>query len=209
MGWLDRINNAIVDYATRQQTASTQAAKAAPAASSSQDQMQQSLSAERSARTSVSSAPKLPLTHYKSSVGQDLTFVKETLRHKIAEYGLNPGIQLQLKKPPLGQVEVEGGMPENTRSAITRDLNQNQGFVDAMSRLSVGQPTLRYVDNVTKLSQAYGTGNTLFQSLVSRDNSANGLRDIAERFNNLRDSQAPGASASGNDAFQLNFNATA
>lgn len=207
MGWLDRINNAIVDYATRQQTASSRGAKAAPGAA--QEQGQQPPVSARSSRSFVPAAAKLPLKHYKSSVGQDLSFVRETLRHKIAEYGLNPGIQLQVQKSPLGRVEVDGRMPEDTRTAITRDLNQNQGFTDAMSRLSVGQPTLRYVDNIMKLSQAYGTDNTLFQSLVSRDNSANNLPDIAQRFNNLRNNQTPGEAGTGEESFRLRFNATA
>lgn len=211
MGLLDRINNAVADYVARQ----SQAGERRPGAVDKQETPQQSANEGNRVTLGDNPAktpqPRLPLGHYKSSVGQDLNFVRETLRHKIAEYGLNPALQLQVRKSPLGGVELSGGMPNELKDRISRELNHNKGFVDALSRLSVGQPTLEYVDNVMKLSQAYGAGNNLFQSVLSQDNQFNGLHDIAHRLNAMRNTVA-GQSINENfrsadsQGFKLSFN---
>jgi hypothetical protein len=43
-------------------------------------------------------ARKLAMTDYKQTVGQDLAFVRETLRHKLAEYQLNPAIRMDVSR---------------------------------------------------------------------------------------------------------------
>lgn len=128
----------------------------------------------------------IQLRQYKYSVAQDTAFVRETLRHKLAEYSLNPATRLAVQKNSAGLLEVQANMPDAARQAIEADLNQNQTFRDAFARLSVTKPTLEYVDNVMKLNKAYGTANPLFESLVSRESSANGLQDIAHRYEALK-----------------------
>jgi len=215
MGLLDRINSAVAEYAARRGAAGANGTSAATGADGKAKQTASQDDDVTLGNTVPKNAqPRLPLGSYKSSVGQDLTFVKETLRHKIAEYGLNPALQLQVKKSPLGQVELDGSMPADVRERINRELNQNRGFVDAFSRLSVGQPTLNYVDNVMKLSKAYGTANNLLQSVVSRDDNFNGLHDIAHRLDAMRNTlSSPSADGVGNAGrshnFQLQFNVRA
>ncbi len=215
MGLLDRINSAVAEYAARRGAAGANGPAATGQGGKSNQTASQNDDVSLGNTTHRSAQPRLPLDSYKSSVGQDMTFVKETLRHKIAEYGLNPALQLQVKKSPLGQVELEGSMPTDVRERINRELNQNQSFVDAFSRLSVDQPTLNYVDNVMKLSRAYGTGNNLLQSVVSSDNKFNGLHDIAHRLDALRGSLTSSQTSDSPNGlnqsriFQLQFNARA
>lgn len=214
MGLLDRINSAVADYVARQSQAGERVSGAVATPESAQQSANEGNQVTLGDSPGKSSQPKLPMGHYKSSVGQDLSFVRETLRHKIAEYGLNPALQLQVRKSPLGQVELSGGMPGELKDRIGRELNQNKGFVDALSRLSVRQPTLEYVDNVMKLSQAYGTGNNLLQSVLSQDNQFNGLHDIAHRLSTLRErlagqSTAESFPSADNQGFKLSFNTRA
>ncbi|MDX5388646.1 MAG: hypothetical protein LPK24_19185, partial [Marinobacter sp.] len=112
-------------------------------------------------------ARKLPLGQYKQTVAQDLSFVRETLRHKLAEYNLHPATALSVGKGENGNAVVEGKLPEELRERIEMDLNNNRGFREAFSRLSVSEPTLHFMDNALKLNQAYGVNNSLLDSLLS------------------------------------------
>jgi len=123
---------------------------------------------------------------YKSELGQDSTFVKETLRNKLAEYNLNPNIRLTASKDLFGNMEVKGAVLQGDLEKITTDLNKSQAFSDAFSRIQQQQPTLDYVDNVVKLSNTYGVSNALFNSIVSEDEAFNGLNDIAHRYQALK-----------------------
>lgn len=127
----------------------------------------------------------LALKEYKFSVAQDAAFVRETLRHKLAEYEMPAGTRMGISKDAIGHIEIDSRMPDEVRGRIEQDLNQSQAFKTAFDRLSVNQPTLDYVDTVMKLSQAYGTRNSLFDSLISRDGSFNGLQDIAHRYQSV------------------------
>ena len=138
------------------------------------------------ARPADAPRANLALKDYKFSVAQDVAFVRETLRHKLSEYDLPPGTRMGISKNTLGQIEIDAQMPGGTRNRIEQDLSQSQAFKGAFERLSVNQPTLDYVDNVMKLSQAYGIRNNVFDSLVSRDGSLNGLQDIAHRYQSVR-----------------------
>lgn len=128
----------------------------------------------------------LALKEYKYSVAQDVAFVRETLRHKLTEYEMPPGTRLGISKNGIGQIEIDARMPDEVRGRIEQDLSQSQAFKGAFDRLSVNQPTLDYVDNVMKLSQAYGIRNNVFDSLISRDGNFNGLQDIAHRYQSVR-----------------------
>lgn len=157
-------------------------------------------------------APKgnLAIKDYKYSVAQDVAFVRDTLRHKLAEYELSPGTRMGISKNTLGQIEIDARMPEETRNRIEQDLSQSQAFKGAFDRLSVNQPTLDYVDNVMKLSQAYGIRNNLFDSLISRDGSFNGLQDIAHRYQSMRQTLPADAMAAQDEKrYQISVNARA
>lgn len=160
----------------------------------------------------AASTPKtnLALKDYKYSVAQDAAFVKETLRHKLAEYGVPPGTRMGISKNGLGQIEIDARMADDVRNRIEQDLSQSQAFKGAFDRLSVNQPTLDYVDNVMKLSQAYGIRNNLFDSLISRDESFNGLQDIAHRYQSLRQSLPADVMAQQDEKrYQISVNARA
>lgn len=135
---------------------------------------------------------RVNLNQYKSSVGQDTTFVRETLRHKIAEYGLKASTKLTVTKADTGGITLSGHIPTTTQQQISNDLNQNRNFVDAVNRLSVNQPTLNYVDNVVKVSRAYGANNALFDSLLGDQGNGN-LQDIAQRYRDLQQTHQPAA----------------
>lgn len=156
---------------------------------------------------------RVDLNQYKSNVGNDTNFVRETLRHKIAEYGLKPATKLTLTKVETGGVTLSGHVPPATLQQINSDLNQNRNFVDAVNRLSVNQPTLNYVDNVVKVSKAYGANNALFDSLIGEQGNGN-LQDIAQRYQNIQQTRQPNAdnvavAAMNGNGFKLTINENA
>ncbi|WP_166260537.1 hypothetical protein [Marinobacter salicampi] len=128
---------------------------------------------------------RLAVKQYKSDVGQDAAFVRETLRHKLAEYGVNPGARLAIEKTDSG-LHLTAHLPETTRSQIEQDLNNNKPFKDAFSRLSVNEPTLAFVDTALKLNKAYGVNNSLLDTIVSENQQFNGLQDLVHRYDSLR-----------------------
>lgn len=128
----------------------------------------------------------LALGEYKQTVAQDLSFVRETLRHKLAEYNLHPATTVNVSKGENGKAQVDGSMPDNLKGKIAQDLNNNRGFQEAFSRLSVTEPTLDFMDNALKLNQAYGVSNSLLDSMVSENQQFNGLQDLVHRYDSLK-----------------------
>ena len=129
---------------------------------------------------------KLPVDDFKQSLGSDNSYLKETLKVKLNEFNLNPNTPLSLSKDTFGNLEIKGPLLQGDIDRITKDLEQSPAFMNAFGRVSQHQPTLDYVDNVVKISKAYGVSNTLFNSLVSEDSQFNGLTDIAHRYQTLR-----------------------
>lgn len=154
---------------------------------------------------------RLPLTHYKQSVGQDLAFVRETLRHKLAEYSQSPATALSVSRRPNGGLGLEGSLPDTVRQQIEKDLNHNRGFKDAFTRLSAAEPTLKFMDNALKLNQAYGVKNSVLDSVVSENQQFNGLQDVLHRYDSLRKSASATRLEAGGEsalyAFRLNARA--
>ena len=151
------------------------------------------------------------MADYKQTVGQDLAFVRETLRHKLAEYNLQPATALNVSKYENGSVAVEGKIADKTRALIEKDLNVNKNFKDAFNRLSVNEPTLDFMDNALKLNQAYGVNNPLLDTLISENQQFNGLQDLVHRYDTMRRSVGAGQmEAAGNTrAYAFNLNARA
>lgn len=129
---------------------------------------------------------RIEVNSFKGQLGQDNAFVKEVLRTKLAEYNLNPNTQVTVKKDLFGNIELKGAILQTDIENITNDLNNSQAFKDAFGRLSQQQPTLNYVDNVVKLANAYGVGNSLFNSIVSEESEYNKLNDISHRYEAMR-----------------------
>ena len=153
----------------------------------------------------------LAMADYKQTVGQDLAFVRETLRHKLAEYNLQPATALNVSKYENGSVAVEGKIADKTRALIEKDLNVNKNFKDALNRLSVNEPTLDFMDNALKLNQAYGVNNPLLDTLISENQQFNGLQELVHRYDTMRRSVGAGQmEAAGNTrAYAFNLNARA
>jgi len=154
---------------------------------------------------------KLPLADYKQTVGQDLAFIRETLRHKLAEYNLNSATAVSVNKNESGKIEVGGALAEETRTRIENDLNLNKNFADAFSRLSVNEPTLHFMDNALKLNQAYGVNNSLLDTLISENQQFNGLQDLVHRYDTLRRSAPadPFGATTNRGAYAFNLNTRA
>ncbi|QSP93461.1 hypothetical protein LPB19_09495 [Marinobacter salinisoli] len=154
---------------------------------------------------------KLTVDEYKQNVGQDLAMLRETLRHKLAEFDLHPATKLDVGKGEQGTIQLSGDAPQDKLKQIGRDLNLNKPFKEAFNRLSINEPTLHFVDNAMKLSQAYGVNNHLLETLVSDQEQFNGLQDLVHRYDNLRRSVASGplenASEQRGYAFSLNARA--
>jgi len=138
------------------------------------------------AQENTNTLKKLPVEDFKQSLGSDNSYLKETLKVKLAEFNLNSNTPLSISKDTFGKLEIKGPLLQGDLDRITKDLEQSPAFMNAFGRVSQHQPTLDYVDNVVKISQAYGVGNTLFNSLVSEDSQFNGLTDIAHRYQTMR-----------------------
>ncbi|MDF0752353.1 hypothetical protein NLU14_19160 [Marinobacter sp. 71-i] len=154
---------------------------------------------------------RLQMAEYRQTVGQDLAYMRETLRHKLAEYKLSPATSVEVSKNEEGKISLGGGIPEETRNRIEQDLNNSKPFREAFSRLSASEPTLHFVDNALKLNKAYGVNNSLLDTLVSDNQQFNGLQDLAHRYDSLRRSanidQATSYSDRRNFALSLNTRA--
>ncbi|UZD67284.1 MULTISPECIES: hypothetical protein [Marinobacter] len=129
---------------------------------------------------------RLSVTEYRQQVGQDIAYVRETLRHKLAEYGMQPTTQIAVSRTSSGEVSIQGRMPEQPRQRIEQDLNNSREFRDTLKRLSVNEPTLAFVDTALKLNRAYGTSNTVLDTLVSDNQQFNGLQDLVHRYDSIR-----------------------
>lgn len=129
---------------------------------------------------------KVHVDDYKGAVGKDTAFVKETLRNKLAEVGMNPDMKLEISKDLFGNFQAKGNGIPQAMEQVNRDLNSNRAFREAFNRLSIDQPTLKYVDNVVKVANAYGVENNVFSRLVSETADNNGLADIAHRYEALK-----------------------
>jgi len=154
---------------------------------------------------------KLAMTDYRQTVGQDLAFVKETLRHKLAEYNVHPATAIEVNKNSSGSIGVDGRISEETRARIENDLNVNAEFKSAFNRLSVNEPTLHFVDNALKLNQAYGVNNPVLETLISENQQFNGLQDLVHRYDSLRRtvSSELQSSADGNQGYAFSLNTQA
>ncbi|MCP5207010.1 MAG: hypothetical protein H7A01_07395 [Hahellaceae bacterium] len=126
--------------------------------------------------------PQLSLKTFKQSLGQDISFVKETMRNKVAEYGLPPQAKLNVSKDAFGNIAVTGHIQEDTLQHIQSDLNKNQAFKRSFDRISLEEPTLNYLDTANKLSKTYGVGNNIVNAIVSENSEFNSLNDIAHRY---------------------------
>ncbi|WP_421910507.1 hypothetical protein [Marinobacter sp.] len=144
------------------------------------------LSERGSFETGRPKSTRLQMAEYKQTVGQDLAYMRETLRHKLAEYKLSPATSVEVSKNDDGKISVGGGIPEESRNRIEQDLNNSKPFGEAFSRLSASEPTLHFVDNALKLNKAYGVNNSLLDTLVSDNQQFNGLQDLAHRYDSLR-----------------------
>jgi len=153
------------------------------------------------------SIKKIKMNEYKNELGQDKAFVKETLGSKLAEYKLNPNTKLSVAKDPFGQIELKGTLLQSDLEKITHDLNNHPTFKDAFNRLSQQEPTLNYVDNVVKLSSAYGVTNSLFNSLISEESEYNKLNDIAHRYEALKTNEAHSEESNSGAPFKFEINA--
>lgn len=152
----------------------------------------------------------LALGEYKQTVAQDLSFVRETLRHKLAEYNLHPATTVNVSKGENGKTQVDGSMPDELKGKLAQDLNNNRGFQEAFSRLSVTEPTLSFMDNALKLNQAYGVSNSLLDSMVSENQQFNGLQDLVTRYDNLkRNAGEQPIQAANQQRYAFNLNARA
>lgn len=150
----------------------------------------------------------LPFRDYKDAVANDSRFVRETLSTKLSELNVDQGSRISIRKNGLGDLEVDASMAAETRERIENDLNQNRAFKAAFSRLNVNQPTVEYLENASRISRAYGEGNSMLESIVSDNPENNRLQDLAHRYQELRRQIASedGIADSGTGGFEIRFN---
>ncbi|WP_111496551.1 hypothetical protein [Marinobacter bohaiensis] len=193
--------------AAAKQNAAQAAAKATPAKQETGSDDSVTLTGD----TPSSSKNRLSVTSYKQNVGQDHAFVQDTLRHKLAEYNLNPATRIAVEKNESGGFAVKAMMPESTRQQIEKDLDNNKAFREAFNRLSVNEPTVSFVDTALRLNQAYGVNNAVLDQMVSENQQFNGLQDLAHRYDSLRrnvgSTTAEAAGQARQYAFSLNARA--
>lgn len=137
-------------------------------------------------RQNANPIKQVKVENFKGELGQEKTFINETLKNKLAEYKLNPNTKLTLQKDTFGKIELQGSLLASDLEKLNLDLNNNALFKASFDKLSQQEPTLNYVDNVVKISKVYGVQNTLFNSLISDQNEFNKLNDIAHRYESMK-----------------------
>lgn len=131
-------------------------------------------------------ARMLAMADYRQAVGRDLAFVRETLRHKLAEFQIHPASKIEVSKNENGGVSLGGSITLESSARIEQDLNNNKPFREAFSRLSASEPTLHFMDNALKLNKAYGVTNSLLDTITSDNQQFNDLQDLVHRYDSVR-----------------------
>lgn len=149
---------------------------------------------------------KVKVESYKGELGQEKTFINETLKNKLAEYKLNPNTKLTIEKDAFGNIELQGSLLATDIEKLTQDLNNNKLFKSAFDKLSQQEPTLKYVDNVVKISKVYGVQNALFNSLISDQSEFNKLNDIAHRYQALKNTNPNEGAVNAQNVYSPGFN---
>lgn len=128
---------------------------------------------------------RVQIADLKKEIGPERAYINETLKNKLSEFGLPPNTQLSLGQSITGEIYLQGPIVNSQLERMSFDINNDQHFVNAYRAVSKQNPTLDYVDNVTKLSQAYGAKNQIFESLLSENKEFNQLKDITLRYQSL------------------------
>ncbi|MGM0450315.1 MAG: hypothetical protein ACQERE_05780 [Pseudomonadota bacterium] len=192
-----------------QQKAPQQAPESEPAARKTATSIaDERVTLEKQGGSKVSLAD-LPMQEFKNTVARDSGFVKETIGTKLQELEVDLSTRMAVRRNNLGDIEMDAQIAPETRDRIENDLNQNRAFKAAFNRLSTNQPTVEYLENVSRISQAYGEGNSMLESLVSENPENNRLQDIAHRYQELRKQVTSDESGAGQDpaaGFEIRFN---
>ncbi|AZZ91123.1 hypothetical protein EUZ85_10445 [Hahella sp. KA22] len=152
-----------------------------------------------------SSRPRVMIKEFQQGVGQDTAFVQQTLRQKLAEYGVaSVRGQVRLGRSETGALEISGAIPTEAKQKIEADINRNPDIKQTFVRLSNQKPALDYVQNVMRLQNAYGGDNSLFSSLLSSNPQNNSLQDIVQRFHKMGSAAAEMTANSGS-AFSISI----
>lgn len=134
----------------------------------------------------VSKSKQVEITALKREIGNERSYIQQVIANKLSEYGLPASTALTIQTSVTGEIAAHGAVVNSKLERISYDLNQDKNFVDAYRSVSKQHPTLEYADNVSKLSQAYGQNNKVFESLISEQDDFNRLRDLTLRFQSLR-----------------------
>lgn len=129
---------------------------------------------------------QVEITALKKEIGNERSYIQQVINNKLSEYGLPANTALTIQTSITGEIIAQGAVLNSKLERISYDLNQDQNFVNAYRSVSKQRPTLEYADNVSKLSQAYGQNNKVFESLISEQNEFNRLKDLTLRFQSLR-----------------------
>ncbi|KZY62598.1 hypothetical protein A3765_12270 [Oleiphilus sp. HI0130] len=141
-----------------------------------------------------SKSKQVEITALKREIGNERNYIQQVITNKLSEYGLPANTALTIQTSVSGGIVAQGAVVNSKLERISFDLNQDQNFVNAYRSVSKQHPTLEYADNVSKLSQAYGQSNQVFESLISEQDEFNRLRDLTLRFQSLQ-SQADSSQA--------------
>lgn len=149
---------------------------------------------------------KIRVEDYKQSVGQDNSFIQESLKQQLRAHGLSPNTPITLSKDLFGNLELKAPILQNDLESIRKNLSESPEFNKVFSRLSQQQPTLNYMDNVVKIAKAYGADNSVFNSLISENEQFNGLHDIAHRYEALKSNTEHDLEGKSSEGFHLVIN---
>lgn len=135
--------------------------------------------------TEKSQKSQIQVNDLKREIGEQRAYLSQVIKNKLSEYALPPTTQLSIERTAAG-ITVQGPVVNSQLEKISFDLNQDTNFVQAYTAVSKQNPTLEYASNVTKLTQAYGKENKVFDSLVSEKKEFNQLKDLTLRYQSLQ-----------------------
>lgn len=141
----------------------------------------------------------VPVSQLRFNLGQETAQLQQMLRKKLAEAGIPPGTQVQLRKTEIGTLAVEARLPQEIKDKLESLLNASPEMRIQFNRVSQHKPAVEFVANASRLQKLYGADNQALKSVVSGDASLNSLQDISQRLIQLRQNQTPEKASSGEE----------
>jgi hypothetical protein len=115
--------------------------------------------------TSTNAKTEQLINAYRSRVAEDMYFIKQAVKEKMAEYNLSPDVALSLKMNAAGKIEVKGSLNNPILAMIETDLNSNVEMKRTLADHKKNSFMVKYIHQARMLQNAYGQANRVVDRL--------------------------------------------